>query len=146
MKKNFIAPFYGWGSTVSRLQSHYKEAVYFLPVSSQTLLVLIWSTSEGYRLSRPWSHPMVLNTGLLDWESSALTTRKLRLISKIMASQTGQWNITIHILPNISRSKGHQTMKFGQLIEHNMRNIFLEKSYTKCDGEAKPRAIYQNTK
>ena len=23
-------------------------------------------------------------------------------------------------------------MKFGQLTEYNMRNIFLEKSYTKC--------------
>ena len=31
-----------------------------------------------------------------------------------------------HILPNISRSKGNQTMKFGQLIECNMRNIFFE--------------------
>ena len=29
------------------------------------------------RLSRPWSHPVVLNTGLLDWETSALTTRPL---------------------------------------------------------------------
>ena len=27
------------------------------------------------RLSRPWTHPMVLNLGPLDWESSALTTR-----------------------------------------------------------------------
>ena len=27
-------------------------------------------------------------------------------------------------------------MKFGQLIEYNMRNIFVEKSYAKCDGEA----------
>ena len=26
-------------------------------------------------------------------------------------------------------------MKFGQLIEYNMRNIFIEKSYTKCGGE-----------
>ena len=26
------------------------------------------------------------------------------------------------------RSKGNQTMKFGQLIEYNLRNIFLEKS------------------
>ena len=38
-------------------------------------------------------------------------------------------------MSNTSRSKGNQTMKFGQLIECNMRNIFLEKSYTKCDGE-----------
>ena len=29
------------------------------------------------RLSRPWSHPVVLNTGPLDWESSAITTRPL---------------------------------------------------------------------
>ena len=27
-------------------------------------------------------------------------------------------------------------MKFGQLIEYNMENIILEKSYTKCRGEA----------
>ena len=27
------------------------------------------------RLSWPWSHPVVFNTGPLDWESSALTTR-----------------------------------------------------------------------
>ena len=30
-------------------------------------------------------------------------------------------------------------MKFGQLMEYNMRNIFIEKSYTKCDGETRPR-------
>ena len=30
-------------------------------------------------------------------------------------------------------------MKFGQLIEYNMKNIFLEKSYTKCGGEIIPR-------
>ena len=39
-------------------------------------------------------------------------------------SQTGQQLIAIHILPNISRSKGNQTMKLGYLIEYNIRNIF----------------------
>ena len=29
-------------------------------------------------------------------------------------------------------------MKFGQLIEYNMRNIFLEKLYTKCGRETSP--------
>ena len=48
-----------------------------------------------------------------------------------MMSQTGKQTIEINILPNISRSKDNQAMKFGQLIEHNMRNIFREKSYTK---------------
>ena len=40
----------------------------------------------------------------------------------------------MNILPNISRSKHNQKMKFGQLMEYNMGNIFLEKSYTKCGG------------
>ena len=35
------------------------------------------------RLSRPWSHPVVLNTGPLDWESSALTTRPLVSIAPL---------------------------------------------------------------
>ena len=30
-------------------------------------------------------------------------------------------------------------MEFGQLIEYNMRNIFVEKSYTKCAGKIIPR-------
>ena len=38
------------------------------------------------------------------------------------AIDTIEYNLhtfTIHILPNISQSKGNQTMKFGQLIEYN---------------------------
>ena len=42
-------------------------------------------------------------------------------------------------MPNILRSKENQTLKFGQLIEYNMRSTFVEKSYTKCGGEAIPR-------
>ena len=55
-----------------------------------------------------------------------------------MTSQPGWRAIIIHILGNILRSKGNQTMNFGQLIECNMRNIFLEKWYTKFGGEASP--------
>ena len=29
-------------------------------------------------------------------------------------------------------------MKFGQLIEFNIRKVFLKKSYGKCGGEARP--------
>ena len=43
-----------------------------------------------------------------------------------MASQPGEQTITIHILPNISRNKGNQTMKFGQLIEQSISNIILK--------------------
>ena len=37
----------------------------------------------------------------------------------------------MHMLPNISGSRGNQTMKFGQLIEYDMKNIFLENSCIK---------------
>ena len=47
-----------------------------------------------------------------------------------MTSQTGQLIITIYLLPNISRSKDNQPMKFGLLIKYKMRNIFL-KNHTK---------------
>ena len=37
-------------------------------------------------------------------------------------------------------------MKFGQLIEWNTRDIFLEKSYAKCDGETSPRPFSEKPK
>ena len=40
-----------------------------------------------------------------------------------MTSQPGIQTSTIHILPNISRNKDYQTIKFGKL-------IFVQKSYT----------------
>ena len=51
----------------------------------------------------------------------------MRLISKFITSQPGKQTITIHILPNISRSKGNHVMKFGQAIEYYKRNTFLQK-------------------
>ena len=46
-----------------------------------------------------------------------------------MTSQPEKETIAIHALPNILKTKDNQTMKFGQLIECNMRNNFLEKQY-----------------
>ena len=46
------------------------------------------------------------------------------------------------MLPNISRS----TVRFGQLIEYNIRNIFLEKSYTRCGKDTIPRSLAKNPK
>ena len=68
----------------------------------------------------------------------------IRLISKFMASKPGKHPIAMHVLTNISRRKYDQTMKFGHLIEYNMRNIFLEKSYTKCGRESSPRPFSKN--
>ena len=50
------------------------------------------------------------------------------------------------MFPNISRSKGNLVIKFGQLIKYNMGNIFVEKSYTKCDEETIPRRLSEKSK
>ena len=59
-------------------------------------------------------------------------------------SQLGKQTITIHILPNIPRSRGSQSMKFGQLIEYKMRNIFLEKSDTNVVEKLFPDLFIRN--
>ena len=73
LKKNFMAPFYGWGSTASRLQSHYEKAAYFLPLSFRKFLLTIWMTSErwkaestleppsGFEHRTPWLGIQLLN-------------------------------------------------------------------------------------
>ena len=37
-------------------------------------------------------------------------------------------------------------MKFGQLIDYDMRSIFLEKPYTKCGGETSSRYVSKKIK
>ena len=72
------------------------------------------------------------------WKSEWL--KKIKLISKLATSQPDKETITICLLPNISKSKGNQIRKFALLINYNMRNIFLEKSYTKCGGETSEKS------
>ena len=43
-----------------------------------------------------------------------------------MTSQPGKQTIVIHMLCNILRSKGNQTMKFGQIIEYTIKKKFLK--------------------
>ena len=50
------------------------------------------------------------------------------------------------MMPNISRSKVNETMKFGQSTECNVKNIFIEKSNTKCGGETSPRPCSEKLK
>ena len=63
-----------------------------------------------------------------------------------MISQPGKQAISIHILCNISSCKYNQRIKFGQLIEYNIRNIFLEYSCPKCDGKTIPRLFSKTSK
>ena len=63
-----------------------------------------------------------------------------------MTSQLGLQAIAIHILTNISQIKGNQAMKFGQLIEYNNRNFFLQKLCRKWGTETSSRRLYKSLK
>ena len=69
--------------------------------------------------------------------------KNIRLILNFKTLQAGQQIIAMQILSSISRGKRKQTWGIGQLIEYNMRNIFLEKSYKKYGGEITPRLFYK---
>ena len=72
--------------------------------------------------------------------------RKISLNLKFTTSQPGSQTIATHIFPNISRSKGNQTVKSGQLIEYNTKHIFIVNSYAKCAGETFPRSLTKTSK
>ena len=79
---NFMATFYGWGSAVSRLHSHYEETVSFLRFSFQISRSSWYSIDcprKDEKLSWPCSHPVVSNLGPPDWESNTLRTRPLHV-------------------------------------------------------------------
>ena len=59
-----------------------------------------------------------------------------------MVSQPVQQTITIHILPNVSRIKGNETMKFAQVIEYSKKNVFLQKSCKKRGRETSSRRLF----
>ena len=65
-----------------------------------------------------------------------------RLFGQSMTSQAGLQTIAIHILSNISQSKGNPTMKFGQYIEYNKRNAFLQKLFRKWGKETSSRPTF----
>ena len=49
------------------------------------------------------------------------------ITTNILPDICGTQTITANILPDISKRKDNQTIKFGQLIEHNVINVFLQK-------------------
>ena len=63
-------------------------------------------------------------------------------IDEIVAWLTN--NCNAHIAQYFKKSS--QTIAFGQLTKYNMRNIFLEKSYTKCGRETIPRPFSKKSK
>lgn len=63
-KLNFMTPFCRWGLMLQVYKATMRRQSFDRPKNDE-------------RLSWPWSYPVVLNTGPLKWESSALTIRPM---------------------------------------------------------------------
>ena len=59
-----------------------------------------------------------------------------------MTTQTGKQVTTICILPNISRSKGNQKIKFGQVMKNIVRNTFSVKLCRKQSRKTSSRPLF----
>ena len=70
-------------------------------------------------------------------ESSLI--RKIRLVSKFLSARSGKHEIAIHILPNISKRKGNQTMKSGQFRQNFFREIHTKNVVEKLFSEPFPK-------
>ena len=94
VKENFQAPFYGWGSTASRLEPLRGGSLLFttkFPEIPGTHFINLGRMKDSWL----WSHLVILNAGLLDWESSTLTTTPV-LHNKII-EQNGENKIIEHL-------------------------------------------------
>ena len=52
--------------------------------------------------------------------------KKTKVDFEIMNLKSEKQTVAIHILSNISKRKGNQTTKFGQLIQYNVGDFFIK--------------------
>ena len=72
-----MASFFMDGVQLPQGYSHFEEAVYFLPFSSQKFVVLILSTSERWKAESTLEQPSGFEHGTPGLGIQALTTRPL---------------------------------------------------------------------
>ena len=80
LKKKLYGPFLLWmGFNCLKATATSRRQFTFYHSVPRNSWYSFYQPRKDERLSRPWSHPVVLIMGPLDWESSALTTRPLLL-------------------------------------------------------------------
>ena len=77
-KKKLYGPFLLWmGINCLKATATSRRLFNFYHSVPRNSWCSFYRPRKDERLSRPWSHPVVLIMGPLDWESSALTSRPL---------------------------------------------------------------------
>ena len=73
-KATTLRPFFMDGAQYLKARATSRRQFTFYYEVPRNYWFSLYRPRKDERLSRPWSHPVVLNTGPLDWESSTLTT------------------------------------------------------------------------
>ena len=112
---------YGWGSTALRLEPLWGGSLLFTTKFSEIPGI--------YSFYRPSSHPVVLNTGPLDWESSDLTTR-------LLLHGKNDYQVKHHLLYNIKElvnlcNEEHK----AELKYYQIREIISSEKHTDFQSE-----------
>ena len=97
IKLKFYAPFSWMGFNYLKARATLRRQCTFYHKVPRNSWYSFYQPRKDERLSRPWSHPVVLNMGTLDWESSVLTTRP--------PIKTDSLKIKIHIIVNYRNDK-----------------------------------------
>ena len=122
-----------------------KNVFYFILKVFLVLKILLY-----YIISRYYyiilSQDIIILLYYITYSIDFLVIQKKRLYQKdkvnLKIHDVTTGDIKIRILPNISRSRGNQKMKFDQVIEYNTRKIFLQKSYRKRGRETSSRPLF----
>ena len=81
-QKKLYGPFLWMGFNCLKARATSRRHFAFYRYAPRNSWYSFYQPQKDERLSRPWSHPVALNMGPLDWKSSTLTTRPLlRLIT-----------------------------------------------------------------
>ena len=78
-KKKTLWPLFIDGVQLPQARATSRRQFTFYHKVPRNPLYSFYQPWKDEQLSQPWSHPVVLSTGPLDWEFSALTTRSLLL-------------------------------------------------------------------
>ena len=77
LKKKLYGPFLWMGFNCLKVTATSSRQFTFYHSVPRNFWYSFYRPRKDERLSQPWSHPVVLNTELLDWEPSTLTARPL---------------------------------------------------------------------
>ena len=117
VKKNFIAPFYGWSLTSSRLESLREGSLRFT-TSSQKFLVLILSTLEGWKAESILEPP-----SRFEHETSGLGIQRLNHLAIAPLQLINSLEFELLQLIN--------SLKFELYLKRNLATIRLAENKTK---------------